>query len=220
MKKKKLIIYGIGKFAEYVDYVFQNDSDYEVIAFCIEEKYLETKLFNNKPLLKYESLADSYPPNLYDLFIAVGNNEIRKKIFEHSISRGYYLASYISSKSKFWDNLITGNNVFVDEGCVLQPFIKISNNCILFTSSLGHHTQIKEHSLLSGSKTGGNVIIGENCYIGLNASIKQNINIGDNTIIGMNCAIERDTKPNEVYSNKGTTKRKLTSSELGNRFLK
>ena len=193
MKNKKLIIYGIGRFAEYVGYVFENDSDYEVVAFCIEEKYLESKSFNDKPLLKFESLDSSYPPDQYSLFIAVGNNEIRKKIFKQSVFKGYNLASYISSKSKFWDNLVAGTNVFIDEGCVLQPFISISDNSILFTSSLGHHTQIGKHSLLSGSKTGGNVIIGENCYIGLNASIKQNIKIGDNTIVGMNCAIERDT---------------------------
>ncbi len=220
MKNKKLIIYGIGRFAEYVGYVFENDSDYEVVAFCIEEKYLESKSFNDKPLLKFESLDSSYPPDQYSLFIAVGNNEIRKKIFKQSVFKGYNLASYISSKSKFWDNLVAGTNVFIDEGCVLQPFISISDNSILFTSSLGHHTQIGKHSLLSGSKTGGNVIIGENCYIGLNASIKQNIKIGDNTIVGMNCAIERDTSAYDVYSNKGTVKRKLNSAQLGNRFLK
>ena len=220
MKKKKLIIYGIGKFAEYVNYVFENDSEYEVIAFCIEEKFLEFNSFNNKPVLEFEAIDSIYPPDVHSLFIAVGNNDIRKKIFDQSVLKGYSLASYISSKSKFWNNLVTGSNVFIDEGCILQPFIKISDNCIIFTSSLGHHTTIGKNSLLSGSKTGGNVTIGENCYVGLNASIKQNINIGNNTIIGMNCAIESDTDEFAVYSNKGTIKRKLNSQQLGNRFLK
>ena len=36
MPKKKLIIYGTGSFAEYVSYVFENDSPYEVCGFCME----------------------------------------------------------------------------------------------------------------------------------------------------------------------------------------
>ncbi|WP_034888155.1 acetyltransferase [Gillisia sp. Hel_I_29] len=220
MIKKKLIIYGIGKFAEYVNYVFENDSEYEVIAFCIEEKFLEFNSFNNKPIVKFESIDSTYPPDVHSLFIAVGNNDIRKRIFDQSVLKGYALANYISSKSKFWSNLIVGDNVFIDEGCVLQPFIVIEDNSILFTSSLGHHTTVGKNSLLSGSKTGGNVTIGEFSYIGLNASIKQNVKIGNYTIVGMNCAIENDTDAFSVYSNKGTIKRKLNSSQLGNRFLK
>ena len=218
--KKKLLIYGIGKFAQYVHYVFENDSKYEVIAFCIEEKLLERENFDDKPLRKFESIENEFSTESHSIFIAVGNNEVRKRLFLDAKTKGYNIARYISSKCRYWENLEVGENIFIDEGCVLQPFVKIKDNSILFTSDLGHHTDIGKHSLLSGSKTGGNVRIGENCYIGLNASIKQNIVIADNTVVGMGCAIEKDTKVNEVYSNNGTIKRQINSKQLGNRFLK
>ncbi len=217
--KQKLLIYGIGKYAQYVHYVFENDSDYEVVAFCVEEKLLVKENFDEKPLLKFESIENEYPTDSHSIFIAVGNNKIRKKLFKESAAKGYSIASYISTKCRYWSNLKYGKNVFIDEGCVLQPFVQIGDNSILFTSDLGHHTKVGNHSLLSGSKTGGNARIGENCYIGLNASIKQNIKVGDNTVVGMGCAIEKDTKLNEVYSNKGTVKRKIDATILGNRFL-
>lgn len=216
---KKLIIYGNGKYAQYVHYVFKNDSDYEVVAFCIEEKFHENKKFDEKPLLQFETIENIYPAESHSIFIAVGNNKIRKKFFESAKSKGYSLASYISNKSRHWNELEVGENVFIDEGCVLQPFVKIQDNSVLFTSDLGHHSQVGRHSLLSGGRTGGNVKIGENCYIGINASIKQNIVIANNNIIGMGCIIEKDTKLNEVYTNKGTVKRKIDATKLGNRFL-
>lgn len=218
--EKKLIIYGVGKFAEYVSYVFEKDSDYEVVAFCVEKEYLNSNKFCGKLLFGFEDLEARFPPAENELFIAVGNNKIREGFFYKGAEMGYNFASYISSQSSHWENLKTGENVFVDEGCVLQPFITISDNTILFTSQLGHHTRIGKHALISGSKTGGNVKIGDYCYLGLNASIKQNVEIAANTIIGMGCIIEKDVLESSVFTHKGTTKRNLKPEHISRLFLK
>ena len=186
----------------------------------IEKEFLKGNSFCNKPLISFEKLNTEFPPINFSLFIAVGNNKIRERLFNRATNLGYNLPSYISSKSSHWENLKTGKNVFVDEGCVLQPFINISDNTILFTSQIGHHTQIGKHSLISGSKTGGNVKIGDHCYLGLNASIKQNLTIAANTIIGMGCIIEQDILISSVYTHKGTTKRNLNPDQISRLFLK
>jgi len=218
--QKKLIIYGIGKFAEYAAYVFQKDTDFSVMAFCIEEKFLENQTQFSKPLVEFESIESIYSPNDHYLYIAVGNNQIRKRLFLEAKAKGYTLASYISSKSSYWDNLGAGEHIFIDEGCVLQPFVKIGDNSILFTSNLGHHSKIGDHTLLSGCGAGGNVSIGNGCYVGINTAIKQNINVADNCTIGMGCIIEHNTNPGEVYTHKGTTLRQINSDQIRNRFLK
>ncbi len=217
--EKRVIIYGIGKFAEYVSYVFQQDSEYKVVGFCIDESLYKSDSLYGLPLIKFQDLPSNFPPNKCEIFIAVGNNKIRTQFFKKFKNLNYHLANYISSKSSNWENLLIGENCFIDEGCVIQPFVEIEDNCILFTTDIGHHTKIEKNSLLSGAKTGGNVIIGHNCYIGLNASIKQNIYIGHNSVIGMGCSIERNTEAYEVFTNKGTIKRKITSDQIGNKFL-
>lgn len=217
--KKNLIVYGIGKYAEYVSYAFQEDSDFNVVAFCVEDDFHNSNEIFELPLLKFSELVTKLPPEEYSLFIAVGNNNIRSRIFKESISKGYEMASYVSSNCRRAKNLKIGRNIFIDEGCVIQPFVEIKDNCVLFTTDIGHHSKICENSLMSGAKTGGNVNIGKSSYIGLNASIKQNVNVGENSIIGMNCAIEKDTPINSVYSNKGTVKRNIDALSLGNRFL-
>ena len=218
--KKNLIVYGIGKYAEYVAYAFQEDSNFNVVAFCIEDNFHESKEIFGLPLVKFSEIGTKLPAEEYSLFVAVGNNNIRSRIFRESILKEYELVSYVSSNCRKAKNLKLGRNIFIDEGCVIQPFVEIEDNCVLFTTDIGHHSRICKNSLMSGAKTGGNVYIGESSYIGLNASIKQNVRVGENTIIGMNCAIEKDTPENSVYSNKGTVKRNIDSLTLGNRFLK
>lgn len=222
MKDKKLIIYGIGKFAEYVRYVFQNDSSYEVVAFCIESSLYEKKKSNRRdiPLINFDEIQDNYPPSSFDLFLAVGNNIIRDRLFRSAKEKKFTLASYISSRAKVWKNLEFGENVLIDEGSMLQPFVKIGDNTILFASSIGHHTQIGSNCLLSACTTGGNVNIGDNSFIGMNSAIKQNIKIERNNIIGMGCIISSDTSENSVYTNKGTVKRDNSYEQVASLFLK
>lgn len=218
--KKNLVIYGIGKFAEYVGYVFENDSDFDLKAYCIEEALLSSDQFAGKPLIGFETFLKKFPPEEFVIFIAVGNNKLREKFYLRAQKAGYNFASYISSKSRYWKNLVTGKNVFIDEGCVLQPFVEIGDNCILFASNIAHHTKIGNHCLISVCTTGGNVKIGEHCYMGLNTSIKQNLQIADNSIIGMGCVIEKDILQSSVYSHKGTTKRNLDPEQISRLFLK
>lgn len=222
METKRLIIYGIGKFAEYVHYVFENDSSYNVEAFCIESNLFKelNRKDENLPLIDFNQVQGQFPPDDFDLFIAVGNNKIRKRIVQSARKKGYSLASYISTKASVWENLEYGENVFVDEGTMLQPFVKIGDSCILFACNIGHHTKIGHNCLISVVTTGGNVQIGNNSYIGMNSVIKQNVRIEKNNVIGMGCVISSDTMPGSVFTHKGTTKRSNSYDQIAARFLK
>lgn len=220
MDSKSLVIYGIGRYAEYVKYVFEEDSQYKIVAFCIESFLQESNIFSDLPLVSFEDLEEDFPPESYSLFIAVGQNEIRKRIFGEARKRNYELVNYISSKANTWKSLKLGQNCFIGEGSTIQPFVKIGDSCILFAANIGHHSRIGNHVLASAMTMGGNVQIGDNCFLGMNSTIAQNVKVGDNSIIGMGCSISRDTAPNSVYSDKGTSVRKVSSEEVSKRFLR
>lgn len=42
--REQVVIYGLGKFAEYIAYVLAEDSDYDVAAFSVERNYLPENL--------------------------------------------------------------------------------------------------------------------------------------------------------------------------------
>ena len=217
--KKNLVIYGIGKFSQYVRYLFENDSTYEVVAYCIEEKLFNSNFYDEKPLEKFEDIEKFYPPDSHELFIAVGNNKFREKFFNSAKLKGYNLASYISSKAQYWPDLKIGENVFISEGSVIQPFVSIGDNSILIASNIGHHSLIKNHSLLSVTTLGGDVKIGDFSFVGMNSVIKHGVRIAEYTLIGMNINIEKDTQPYSVYSKKESNLRDIDSSKLIDRLL-
>lgn len=218
--KKKLVIYGIGKYAQYAHYVFDHDTNYEVVAFCIESSYHKAESHSDYPLVPFDELEVLFPPQSHHLFIAVGQNEIRKRIYNEALDKKYDLASYVSSKANTWPNLTVGKNCFIGEGSTLQPFVEIGNNCILFAANIGHHSRIGNNVLLSSVTLGGNVEVEDNCFVGMNSTIAQNVKIGKDTIIGMGCSISKNISSNSVYSANGTKKRKMSSHEVSKRFLR
>lgn len=221
--KSKLLIYGIGKFAEYLAFLFSNDSKYEVIGYCIEENYLKSNkvksIINNLHVYSFENVTNEITDD-FDIFIAIGNNDIRARIFKKAIELKLSFANYISSKATIWENFDNARNIFIGEGSIIQPYVNIGDNTFIIGGRIGHHCNIGNHVLMTGNTIGGNATIGNFCYLGMNSTIKQNLAIAQNTVIGMGCNLEKNTNPYEVYSNKGTTKRKVDSKQLGNRFLK
>ncbi len=221
MSKSKIIIYGTGSLAEYVGYVFTHDSPYEVAGYCVENQYLpkDTTTQFGLPIYSYEQITDTCPCEEYLLFIAVGNNMVRERLYLDSKSKGYAFANYISSKTTIWDNLKVGENVFIGEGSIIQPFVSIGNNAIFFNTNIAHHSQLGNHLLLSSCTLGGNVIVNDYTFIGMNSTINQNVVIGYHNIIGSGCIIPKNTEDDSVYSNSSTIKRTISAKQIGNKYL-
>jgi acetyltransferase-like isoleucine patch superfamily enzyme len=221
--EKSVIIYGIGKFAEYASYLFKYDTNYRVKGFCLEKNYLDELRDKNSILidgyLEYENLKDEIDGDFH-VFIAVGDNILRKRLYDLGRELRFSFANYISTKSIYWPDLKVGKNIFIGEGSIIQPMVEINDNTFIIGGRLGHHSSIGKHVLLSGSTIGGNSKIGDLSFLGLNAAVSQNVIIGERNIIGMNSTITESTNPGAVYTLKGTKLRQMTSDKIFSEILK
>jgi sugar O-acyltransferase (sialic acid O-acetyltransferase NeuD family) len=222
MEKSKVVIYGIGKFADYVSYVLSRDSMYEVSAFCIETgfKTENVQTLRGLPIVDFENVEQNFPSDEYRLFIAVGNNWVRERIFKISKRKGYSFISYVSTKAEFEGEKIYGENVYITTFSGIQPFVSIGDNTIVLASIIGHHSKIGNNVFLSCCTLGGNVKIGDNSFLGINSTVKQNVIIGRDNIIGMGSNITKNTNDYEVYSEKPTSKRNISSEKIKYRYLR
>jgi sugar O-acyltransferase (sialic acid O-acetyltransferase NeuD family) len=221
-KNRKLIIFGSGKFSEFIAYSFENDSEYELCAFCVEKSYLSSEINSefDIPIVIFENIEEKFPAEHYHLFIAVGNDAVREKIHKQAKLKGYSLPNFISSLAIIPNNLKTlGENIFISEGSTLQAFVSIESNTYLLGARVGHHCIIKKNSLLSGCLVGAEVEIGENSFIGLNATIRSKIKIAKYNIIGMGANITKNTNKFEVYTSSAAQKRTLDYNDIANSFL-
>ena len=200
----KVIIFGIQDYAELAHYYLKNDSPYEVVAFCVNQKYLpEEPLFKGLPVVAFEDSVSKYPQGEYSFFAPMSPknmNQLRQNVYNDIKEKGYKLISYISSKATIFDNEI-GDNCFILENNTIQPFTKIGNNVVLWSGNhIGHHGQIKDHvTFTSHVVMSGHCEVEENAFLGVNATLRDGITIAKGTLVGMATAITKNTEEWGVY---------------------
>lgn len=214
----KVVIFGVGQIAEIAHFYLTNDSEHEVVAFTVDKEFLRDDVYYDLPVIAYEDLVNHYTPDEYKMFIPISYkkvNKLRAKKFTDAKSKGYECISYISSKATYYGTPV-GENCFIFENNVIQPFTKIGDNCILWSGNhIGHHSIIENHCFLASHVViSGKVIVGEYSFLGVNSTIADNVVIGKANVIGSGAIIFKNTEDNSVYSPVETEKSKVPSNRL------
>ncbi len=200
----KLVIFGAGDIARLAHYYFSRDSEHEVVAFTVDEKYRNADTFLDLPLIAFEDVANSYPRGGHKMFVALSYarmNRLREEKYHQAKANGYELVSYVSSRCSFLTDHPVGDNCFILEDNTIQPFVKIGNNVTLWSGNhIGHDAVIEDHCFLASHiVVSGYVRIGNNCFIGVNATLRNSITIAPETLIGAGAVIMKDTVEKGVY---------------------
>lgn len=204
MKDYKLVIFGTGQIAEVAYEYFKYDSEYDVVAFTLDESFIESETKEGLPVVPFERVERFFPPDDYQMFIAISYrdmNNLRAQKFFEAKRKGYKMATYVSSHAFVWRNVKIGEGSFIFENNVLQPFVTVGNNTIIWSGNhIGHHSKIGNHCFITSHVViSGNVEVGDYTFIGVNATIANNVKIGERNFIGAAALISRNTKPNSTY---------------------
>lgn len=142
------------------------------------------------------------------------------KIIDISYKSRYqdYRDKYDLSKSfRFNENYILlygegeihiGDNTYISSFTTIQAYkgckVIIGNNC-----SISHNVKIYTMNrnpidIIEGrsdiSLKTGDVIIGDNCWIGANVFIKEGVSIASNCVIGANSVVTKNVPANTIYA--------------------
>jgi len=201
---RRLVLIGAGEFALIACEYFQHDSDYEVVGFSVEGAYLTDTTLADRPVVPYESLEKRFPPTEYEAFVAIPAsqlNRLRTRFYQDAKSKGYRLATYVSTRAFVWRNVEIGENSFIFENNVIQPFVCIGNNCVLWSGNhVGHRTVIRDNVFVaSHAVISGYCDIGEYSFIGVNATFNDHVRVATDNVIGAGALVTRDTEPGRVY---------------------
>lgn len=214
----KVIILGTKDTAELAWFYLTHDSPHEVIAFSVNRDYMTNTLFCGLPVVAFEEVENIYPPNEFRFFVpmtARGMNIPREHFYSQAKNKGYRLISYISSKATLFDNPI-GENCFILENNVIQPFVSIGDNVVLWSGNhIGHHTSIKSHNFLTSHVVvSGHCIIEPYCFFGGNACIEEYLHIAEGTFLSMGSRLAKNTDPWSIYTGNPARKRKADSRKF------
>lgn len=201
---RPLVLIGAGEMARIACEYFEHDSDYDVVAFSVERAHLTEPEIEGRPVLPYEELASAYKPADVELFVAIpatGLNRLRTRLYEDGKRRGYRFASYVSSRAFVWRNARIGENSFIFEHNVIQPFVTVGNNCILWSGNhVGHRTVMHDHVFVaSHAVISGFCEIGRSSFVGVNATFNDGVKVAEDNVIGSGALVVRDTEPGKIY---------------------
>lgn len=202
-KLKKLIIIGNTTNARLAKWYFERDSNYKVVAFCVNHIYIKDRIFEGLPVVAFEEIEKLYSPLYFDAFVAIGYsqmNKIRENLYHQTKEKGYFLPNYISSKCTFLTEKIGDNNLILEDNTI-QPFVKIGNNNVLWSGNhIGHDSVLHNNiTITSHVVVSGYCTIKNNCFLGVNATLHNEITLEKESLIGAGAIITKNTEEKSVY---------------------
>jgi sugar O-acyltransferase (sialic acid O-acetyltransferase NeuD family) len=207
--RRKLIIVGDSSFAEVACEMFDAAGAYEVVGFAVHRQYLRRETLLGRPVHALDDIEHIHPAAETEAFVALAYRELnraRTRLCAEMKRRGYRLATYVSPQAFVWRNVSIGENCFIFENNVLQPFVTVGNNVILWSGNhIGHHAVLDDNIFIASHVViSGHVHVGANCFLGVNATVADTVRIAADNWIGPNALITKDTAPRQVFRTAST----------------
>lgn len=217
--KCKLVIVGDSSFAEVACELFDEAGEYEVAAFAVSTEFHRRDTLLGRPVHTFDQLALHCPPKTHKVFVALAYRELnraRTRLYADMKARGYSLATYVSPRASVWRNVTVGENSFVFENNVVQPFCTIGSNVILWSGNhIGHHSVIEDNVFIASHVVvSGHCRVGRNTFVGVNATLADQVSIGADNWIGPGTLLTKDTEPDSMYRTESTPKSTVGSKRF------
>jgi sugar O-acyltransferase (sialic acid O-acetyltransferase NeuD family) len=197
-----IVVFGAGQIAETAKVYIDAHSGDRVVGFTVDRQYAKSDRFHGLPLVVWEDLEKFFPPAQVKLLGPLSYrrmNEFRRTRYREGKERGYQFASFIHPNSQIYTTVI-GENCFILEANVIQPFVKIGDDVIMWSGNhIGHHSVIGDHCFLAGQVgIAGATRIGTGCFLGGKAGITQGVTIGEDCFLSFGVIVTRDLAAGSV----------------------
>lgn len=171
-----LVAFDIAKVCGYDDIVFIDDGENEYTSFN------EIKDENNIPI-----------------FIAIGDNRVRNKLYKKVKENGFEIITLVHPSA------IVSTSAQIGIGTVIMPNVVVNAKAKIGKGTILNSGAVIEHEAILGdfvhispnSAIAGGVNIGTLTHIGIGVSIIQGIKIGKNTLIGAGAVVVKNINDNK-----------------------
>ena len=189
---EKLIVIGAGGYAksvlDSVDYY-----NYKIEGFL--DEYNIEKEHLGYPIC-WKSLEEVDMPEKYFYFIAIGNNERRKRWFDRLIEHRLRLINVVDRSAIISPEADIGNGCFFGKMAVVNSKARIGNDCIINTKALIEHgCTVNDHANISTNAViNGDVVVGEGAFIGTCSVTIGQKTIGSWSTVGAGAVVIRNVE--------------------------
>lgn len=193
--KEKLIIIGASGHGKVVADIALKMNKWKSIAFLDDDESIKSSMgieVVGKSIEAFKYIQD------FDIFIGVGNNEIREKIQEKLQAEGASIATLIHSSATVGDQVKLASGTVVMAGVVINCCTEIGKGCIINTgATIDHDNFIEDYVHVSpGVHLAGTVKVGRKSWLGIGSVVSNNLSIASGCIFGAGAVVVKDiTEP-------------------------
>ena len=196
--EKKLLIIGAGGHGKVVADIANRTGKYSEIAFLDDDESITA-------VGRYlcEGTVDKLKtePKQTEVFVAIGNAIIRKRVLEKVEAEGFEVPVLVHPNAVLGEDVEMGYGTVVMAGAVINSGTQIGKGVIVNTSSsVDHDCTIGDFVHVAvGAHIAGSVCIGANSWIGAGGVISNNITITSDVMIGAGGVVVKDVKESGTY---------------------
>lgn len=183
---RNLIIFSDTTFAERLFKYISFEGRDKVIAFTQEQNFISKRELQGLPVIPFEDLETLNSE--FEIVIGIGYtqmNNLKKKVYDLCVNKGYKVATYISTNAMVYTNDIQ-EGCFLAPGAIVGPGCKLGKANFLASSAvLSHDNEIGNFNYISTNAVfGGFSKVKDNCFFGLHSTIQDGIDIASNNLFG------------------------------------
>lgn len=138
-----------------------------------------------------------------DIFISIGDNAARARVYEQVRAEGWRVVNLIHPSAMIAPSVILAE----DAGILALPYVVVNaaalieRGVILNTACVvEHECVVGEFSHISvGAKCAGNVRLGRGCFLGMNSSVLPNLSLADGSTLGAGGVLTKSVQSGGVF---------------------
>jgi sugar O-acyltransferase (sialic acid O-acetyltransferase NeuD family) len=188
--KPKLLIVGAGGHGLVVADTALEQGSWSEIAF-LDDEVKGGLLISSCKVVGVTADASSLLHQYQDLFVAIGDNKRRIQLIKERMSDGFSVPYIVHPSSVICAGTAIGVGSFVAANSVVGVGVKLGKGCIINTGATVDHESVLSDGVhvSPGAHLGGGVRVGSCTWIGIGASVREQITIGNDVVVGAGAAV-------------------------------
>ena len=201
MIKKQAIIIGSGGHSRAVLSILDSLNTHNVLGVLDLRVNGPSESILGVPVIGSIDKIEEFDNNIVDIFLAIGDNSLRRLIFEKVKKYKFSLPSLISQYAIVDVNSDIGEGNIICPKAYIGPASIIGDNNIINTGAvIEHEVSIKDHCHFSPlSVVAGRSSVSNECFIGANATIIDKISIIEKVTIGAGSTVIENISKSGTY---------------------
>ena len=189
----RLVIIGAGGHSKVVADIALLSQGYNQILYLDDGQPVGTQLKGGKVVGKVSDWQRWQAPDS-EFFVAIGNNAVRKELFDMMFAANAAFATLIHPSAIIADCVSIDVATLIVAGAVINPATEIGKGCIINTSSsVDHDCVIKDFvHIAPGCSLAGTITLGEQCFLGIGSKIIPGVTVGAQVTVGAGAVVVRD----------------------------